>query len=677
MTSIGLINWPYGDVVAILEAMRRPVLLSLLSLVTAVMLHAELPRLIPRDVFFAPPPKAWPKLSPDGKRLAYLAPDDKGVSNVWVQPAEGGTASLLTHETRPIYDYEWSGDGSRVLFGADDGDENSHIFSADLTSGIVRDLTPFRGIRSQHYFVDTKHPNDILVELNLRDRHVFDVHRVNLETGAVTAEARNPGDVNAWVVDRSFNVRAATAFDANGRTIVRVRDNASAPWRDLVVMPFERTPFMGQIAGGSVIGGFAPDGKSLYVASALHSDTARIERIDAQSGATLEVMAEHPKADAGDQAPNVSLDPRTGALQGVRFLYMVPEWRYLDARFKDDMISIEQQTGRWPNIISRSADDARWVIAGEGFGPNIYYTYDRATKHLTMLFDEAEPLKGYTLADVKPLLVPARDGRQLVSYLTTPHGATGPLPFIVLVHGGPWYRDTPFDFESQFFANRGYAVLRINFRGSTALGIDYYNAGNGQLGKGMVDDVFDGIQWAVAQGIADPKRLIAYGASMGGNAILTAMARQPELFLCGVAIVPVTDVKTAFEAFPPYWVAARSRWLRRIGDFVHDDALNRAVSPLYHAAEIQRPLFVAAGGHDVRARAEHVEQFVKTMRGTNEGRDTKHDVAYVLYPDEGHSFGRPENLNDMYGRVEEFLARYAGGRAEPWKKVEGSTVEVR
>ncbi|MBV8516845.1 MAG: S9 family peptidase [Acidobacteria bacterium] len=653
--------------------MRRRVLLSLLFVAAVLPLRAELPPLIPRKALFAPPVKAWPQLSPDGKRLAYVAPDEHGVGNIWVQPAEGGEAKVVTHESRPIFDYQWAGDNTHLLFDGDDGDENAHIFSADLESGIVRDLTPFRGIRAQHYFVDPRHPNDLLVELNLRDRRVFDVHRVDLRTGAITLEATNPGDVNSWAIDTNFVVRGATAFDANGRTIVRVRDSASAPWRDLVVMPFERSTFMGQIANGSVIGGFAPDGKSLYVASALHSDTARIERIDAKTGATLEVMAEHPKADAGDTTPNVSVDPRTGALQGVRFVYMVPEWRFLDTRFKNDITSIEQKTGRWANIISRSADDGRWIVAAEtANAPNVYYTYHRAAKRLTMLFDEGEALKGYTLPVVKPVLIRARDGRELVSYLTTPGGtSSGPYPFIVLVHGGPWIRDFPLDLESAFLANRGYAVLRVNFRGSTGFGIESYNAGNGQLGRGMVDDVLDGTRWAVAQGIADPKRLVAYGGSMGANAILTAMAREPQFFACGVGIVPVTDIRTAFEAFPPYWVAARSRWLRRIGDFVHDDALNRAISPLYHVSEIERPLFVAAGGHDVRARAEHVERFVQALRGA------KHEVTYVLYPDEGHGFARPENQMDMYGRVEEFLARYAGGRAEPWTKVEGSTADVR
>jgi dipeptidyl aminopeptidase/acylaminoacyl peptidase len=644
----------------------------LLSTLTAV---ADLPKLIPRETLFGVPPKAWPKLSPDGKRLAYIAADDRGVANIWAQPTDGGEPKLLTHERRPVWDFNWSSDGTRIFFGQDgDGDENRHVFSADFATGNIRDLTPFRGVRVQNYAVDADHPGEILVELNLRDRKLFDVHRVNLETGAIVLEAQNPGDVNSWMTDSDFVVRGATAFDTNGQTIVRVRDNAKAPWRDLLTMPFEQAPFMGQIAGGSVIAGFAADGKSLYVASALHSNTARIERIDARTGATLEVVAEHPKSDPGEVVPEVMFDPRTDAIQAVRFLYQTSEWRFLDKRFGEDLDSIARQTGRFARVISRSADDARWVVSTEsGNAPNSYYTYDRATKKLTLLFDEGEALKGYTLATPKPVLLRARDGRELVSYLTLPPGTSGRnLPLVLLTHGGPWARDSDrYDPEVQFLANRGYAVLQVNFRGSTGLGLDYYNSGNRQVGLAMIDDILDGVRWAVAQGIADPKRIVAYGASMGGYASVRAITQEPEMFSCAVDYVGITELRSAVAAFPPYWVAARNRWLRRMGDVLTDDALNRKLSPFYDVAKIRVPILVASGANDVRARLEHAEIFVKALR------DAKRDVTFVVYPDEGHGFGRPENNFDYYGRVEEFLAHCAGGRAEPWKKVEGSSAEVR
>ena len=642
-----------------------------LALMATLSLHAELPKLIPRELLFGMAPKGVAKLAPDGKRLAYLANDGDGVPNVWVQPADGGEATLLTHERRPVWDYTWSGDGAQILFTQDDGDENAHVFAADLATGNIRDLTPFRGVRAQNFHVDTNHPDDLLVEMNLRDRKVFDVHRVNLRSGAVTLEAKNPGDVLSWIKDHEFVVRGATAFLPDGHAVVRVRDSATAPWRDLVSMPFEKTPFMGQIANGSLIAGFAPDGKSLYIASALHSDTARIERIDAKSGALLEVVAEHPRSDSGDVKPEVLFHPSTHALQAVEFHYLSPEWRFLDAKMKEDVERIAKETGRFIRITSRSADDMRWIVDAESpSAPSANYSYDRATKKLTLLFDEGEELRGYTLAEVKPIVIRARDGFEMVSYLTIPPGTSGKnLPLVLNVHGGPWARDVHFyNPEVQFLANRGFAVLQVNHRGSTGLGLRYYNAGNGQLGRGMVDDLFDAVRWAVKEGIADPKRIVAFGASMGGYHILRAVSREPETFSCAVNIVGVSELRTAIDAFPPYWVAARERWRRRIGPM--DEAMNRELSPLYAVDRIKTPMFAAAGGTDPRAKKEHIDIFMKALR------DAKRDVTYVVYPDEGHGFSRPENNIDFYGRMEEFLARCAGGRAEPWRKVAGSTAEV-
>ena len=656
--------------------MTRLVLSLPLLLAAMVPLSAELPPLIPREVLLRASAKGWPKLSPDGKRLAFLAPDEKGVTNVWVQPAGGGEATLLTRERRPVWEYTWSGDGSRILFTQDtEGEENTHLYAADLASGNIRDLTPFRGVRAQGFYVSAKHPAEVLVEMNLRDRKVFDVHRVNLESGATSLEAQNPGDVNSWTIDGDFVIRAATAFiAADGRTVIRVRDRAAAPWRDLVSMPFERTPFMGQIAGGSVIAGFAPDGKSLYIASALRSDTARIERVDARTGALLEVAAEHPKADPGDMKPDVLFHPRTGALQAVKFHYLRPEWRFVDAKMKEDVERIAKETGRFVDIFDRSADDSRWiVVAADASVPNAYYSYDRAAKKLTLLFDEGEALRGYALAEVKPLLIRSRDGRDLVSYLTLPRGSGGKnLPLVLLVHGGPWARDYySVHPEVQFLANRGYAVLQVNHRGSTGLGLNYYNSGDGQVGLGMVADLLDGVRWAVKEGIADPKRVVAYGGSMGGYHALRAAVREPETFSCIVNIVGITELRTAIEAFPPYWVAARERWKRRIGPVLTDDALNRRLSPLYEVDRIQVPMIAGAGANDVRARVEHIDRFVAALRAA------KRDVTYIVYPDEGHGFARAENNLDFYGRVEEFLSRCAGGRAEPMQKVEGTSAEVR
>lgn len=657
---------------------RRPAV-AILFLMLAWRAAAEPPRLIPRELLFGNPTRFSPRLAPDGKSLAWIAPDDKGVLNVWAGALDGSGAKLVTHERRPLWEFQWSGDGTRVLFPEDgDGDEVTHIFCADVASGNVRDLTPFRGVRAQNVIVSTRKPNEILVGLNLRDRRLFDMHRVNLETGAVTLEAANPGDVNSWTVDGNFVIRALTAYDANANSVVRVRDSAAAPWRDLLVIPFERATIAGQIAIGSLVAGFAPGGKSLYVASTLHSDTARLERVDAATGKTLEVIAEDPNADI-DEAwplayPAVMLNPRTGAIEAARFNYLEPKWRFAGDAIAAEMQRIERETDGYVKVIDRDIADRRWLLVSHSpERPDWYYLYERPSKTLTKLFTTKPELLGYTFAKPKPLVIAARDGMQLVSYLTLPPGSDGRnLPLIVFPHGGPWERDSMYwNTELQFYANRGYAVLQVNYRGSTGLGIKYYNAGNGQLGRGMNEDLYDAVRWAVAQGIADPKRIAMRGDSMGGYATLRAITTHPEMFACAVVGVGPSDVKALISSFPPYWVAATNRWIRRIGDVVHDETLNRAISPLYDAAKIAMPLFVQAGGNDPRVKLEQSDWIVKAVR------DAGHPVTYVMYPDEGHGIDRTENAIDLFARLDPFLAQCLGGRSEPFVKVEGTSAEVR
>ena len=282
-------------------------------------------------------------------------------------------------------------------------------------------------------------------------------------------------------------------------------------------------------------------------------------------------------------------------------------------------------------------------------------------------------MKGYSLAAKKPVIIKSRDGLELVCYLTTPPGVEAKsLPLVVLIHGGPWDRDDDsYDPEVQFLANRGYAVLQVNYRGSTGFGLKYFNAGNGEFGLGMAEDLFDAAQWAIAQGIADPKRIGAMGASGGGFATLCALEQHPDLFACGVDIVGPANLAENFRAFPSYWSIVMPRWRRRGGDYDHDEALNREVSPIFHVDKIRAPLLIAQGQNDARVAIATVDAMVAALR------KAKREVSYVVYPDEGHGFARPENKFDFYGRVEEFLAKHLGGRAEPWKKVAGTTAEVR
>src|SRR5262245_43236317 len=631
------------------------------------------PALVPRAVLFGNSPRTFPQVSPDARRVSWLAPDAGGVQNVWAQAVGGDSARAVTHAPhRPISWHHWAADSRHLLYLQDgDGDENNHLFSADLETGLVRDLTPFRGVRAQNVLLSPEHPGIVLVALNARDRRVFDMHRVDLETGAVTLEAKNPGDVLTWSVDWDFAIRGATAFDPKTcNTVIRVRDAVDQPWRDLVTMPFEQALFDGQVVGGSLIAAFGTDNKSLVIRSALGSDFGRLVRVDGATGKELEVLASHPAADVDA----VMLDEKNRRVAAVGFDPGEFEWKFLDPDLAADFARIQKMAPGFAHIASRDAADRSWIVAvSRSDAPDVYLRYERAAQKVTKLYSVRPELEKQPLARKQVVSIPARDGLKLVSYLTLPPGLPAKkLPLVLLIHGGPWFRDDArFDPEVQLLANRGYAVLQVNYRGSTGFGVKFLNASTHEWGRGTQQDLYDAVKWAVAQGIADPKRVAAMGWSGGGYATLMALSQQPEMFACGVDGVGPGDLRTLFGSFPTYWDGILARWRRRVGDVEHDDAFNRERSPIYHVDAIRSPLLVGQGKNDPRVKLATADAMVKALR------DAGREVTYVVYPDEGHGFRRPENQLDFYGRIEEFLAAHLRGRAESWARLEGATAELK
>jgi len=643
----------------------------------------ELPPLIPREILFGNPERLNPQISPDGSQISWLAGGKNAVLNVWIASIDGANPHVVTNEShRPILWYTWAGDGKHILYLQDNGgDEIDHLFSADLTSSNVRDLTPFRGVRAQNVLSNLQHPNFVLVALNLRDRNAFDMYRVDLTTGAITLEAVNPGDVLTWTTDNDFVIRAATAFEGkSGNSIVRVREAVDQPWRDLVVMPFERALFPGQVVGGSLVAGFDPDGKSIVIRSALDSDKGRLVRVDLQSGKTLSVVAQDPQCDVAStdvdiaDQPAVIVNPITHVLEAVKFEYDTAHWIFLDSKLHADFEVIGRNAPGFLELIGRDRDDRNWIVAARrSDAPGSYYSFNRAARKVTPLFEENSALTRFKLANKKSVVIKARDGLPLVSYLTTPPGIDAEnLPLVLLVHGGPWFRDhAVYEQEVQFLANRGYAVLQVNYRGSTGFGIGFLNAGTHQWGLGTQEDLYDAVQWTIDQGIADRKRVGSMGWSGGGFATLRALEMRPDLFACGVDGVGPGDIATLISSFPSYWSNILARWRRRAGDAEHDAEWNRKISPLYHIDTIRAPLLIGQGKNDPRVTIANTDTMVEALR------KAKREVTYVVYPDEGHGFYRPENELDFYGRVEEFLSKHLGGRAEPWKKINGATAELK
>jgi dipeptidyl aminopeptidase/acylaminoacyl peptidase len=625
---------------------------------------AELPPLIPREVLVGNPEKAAPQISCDGTRLSYLAPSDKGVLNVWVRTIGKTDDTQVTNDTyRGIRIHFWAEDGKHLMYLQDTGgDENWHVYSVDLDSKVVRDLTPFQGIRAQGILSDKKFPNELLVGLNLRDRRVFDMYRVDLTTGAIAMDTQNPGDVIGWLTDDAFQIRGAMAQNPQDASqTLRVRDGKDAPWRDIITWPF------GENGGADA---FTADGKALYVESSLGSDTTRLALVDAATGKELKVLAQNPKADVGQ----VIINEESRVVEAVGFDYLRNEWTVLDPSVKADFDALAKLHRGNMSLISRDRANKNWLIAYDNDqGPVAYYAYNRDAKKGELLFVNRPKLAQYTLARMEPVIIKTRDGMELVGYLTLPVGVEPKnLPFVLNVHGGPWGRDSwGYDAEAQWFANRGYATLQVNFRASAGFGKKFLNAGNLEWGAKMQDDLTDAVKWAIAKGIADPKRVCIYGGSYGGYATLAGLVFTPELYACGVDIVGPSNIKTLFASIPPYWAPIKREFVMRIGDAENDEALNKKISPLFHADKVKAPLIIAQGANDPRVNIKESDQMVEAMRG----KGLK--VDYIVYTDEGHGFARPNNRLDFYGRVDEFLAKHLGGRMEPWQEVEGSTASVR
>ena len=629
-----------------------------------------LPPLIPLDVLFGNPTRTQARIAPTSETLSWLAPSDKGVLNVWVQPVDGSAAPRqITNDTvRGIRFHGWSQDGKRVFYLQDQGgDENWHLYAVDLAGGETRDLTPFEGVRAENLITDPEHPGEILVGLNKRDPSVFDMYRIELASGEVTLDTENPGDVLGWLTDADFRIRAAEAQDPEtGDSIIRVRDTDDAAWRDLIRFPFGEN-------GGAY--DFDKSGNKLFITSSLGSDTTRLLAVSPKSGKVLEELASDPKSDVA----GVEVHPTEHRIQAVEFDYLKPEWTLLDESLKPDFEYLRTVADGTLSIADRTLADDRWIVAYQpDDGPTSYYLYAREPREAKLLFVTRPELKDYPLTEMRPVEITARDGLTLPAYLTLPANIDGdkpvaPLPMVLLVHGGPWARDAwGYDPQGQWLANRGYAVVQVNFRGSTGFGKAFLNAGNGEWGVGaMQDDLSDAVAWAVGQGIAKPDRICILGGSYGGYAALAGLAFTPDLYTCGVDIVGPSNIETLFESIPPYWAPAKKELVLRVGDVEHDASLNERISPLFHVDKIDDPLMVLQGANDPRVKIAESDQIVAAMR------EKDLPVTYIVFPDEGHGFARPENRLDAFAHIERFLAQHLGGRAEPEHVIDGSTAEVR
>jgi dipeptidyl aminopeptidase/acylaminoacyl peptidase len=616
--------------------------------------------LIPRDVLFGNPERVSPRLSPDGKRTAWIAPKD-GVLNVWVAPTGGreragqeavdwdAAASVTDDKDRGIRTFAWARDGRHLLYLQDaGGDENWRLYDVDMDTMARRDLTPFDGIQARIISAKKSHPGEILVGMNRDNPQLHDVYSLDLSTGELVKTIDNPGYAG-WLTDEDQVVRGALEPMPDGGFSLLVRDAADDEWRTLLTISADDAPSSDALS-------FSGDGSSLLVISAEGSETGRLARVHLADG-SIEVLLEDPEADVA----GAILHPDTRDPQIVEVLKDRTEYHVFDPSVEADFAAIRALDSGDPNLVSRDEADTTWLVAfNNDAGPVKFYSYDRASRTGRFLFENRPDLADYDLAPMEPFTFEARDGLVIHGYATFPVGAgRTALPTVVNVHGGPQVRDTwGLHPEAQWLANRGYLCLQVNYRGSTGYGKSFVAAGDREWGAKMHDDLLDAVNYAVAQGWTDKDKVAIYGGSYGGYAALVGAAFTPDFFRCAVDIVGPSNLKTLLETIPPYWAPLKAQLYKRVGNPETDADFLWSRSPLSRASDIKIPLLIAQGANDPRVKQAESEQIVDALKKAGI------DYEYMLFPDEGHGFAKPENRLKFYAAAERFLAKHMGGRFE-------------
>lgn len=630
-------------------------------------LSAALPPLIPRQVLFDNPQIANPQLSADAKYLTYVAPDRNNVLQVWIRTLGKTDDRVITADKkRGIRNYFWTYDGSQLVYLQDnDGDENFQMYAVNVKTNKVRNLTPYKGIRAELIATEPSRPNEILVGLNKKDPRNHDAYRIDLRTGKATLVMENPGNIVESVADKKMQIRAAIATTKDGGSVLMVRNNSQQKWRQVRKWSADEE--------GELVE-FSEDGKTLYFKANHNANASRLIALNMNTGKE-NVIAEDKQYDV----TGTLVHPRTRKIQGVAFYKQTLQWQFLDQQVAADFARFTPQIAKNRSeyeisLVDRDLSDRIWLLSyRRDDGSTQFYTYNRTNKQTKFLFSSQPKLDNLALAQMKPMSYTARDGLNIQGYLTTPVGVPAKnLPMVLLVHGGPWSRDVwGYNPMVQWLANRGYAVLQVNFRGSTGYGKEFLNAGNREWGQKMHFDLLDGVNWAAKQGIADPKKVAIMGGSYGGYATLAGVTFSPDVFAAGVSIVGPSNLITLLQSLPPYWESGRAMFYHRVGNLDKEKDFLKSRSPLFFVDRIKTPLLIGQGANDPRVKQAESEQIVTAMRKANK------PVEYILYTDEGHGFARPANRLHFYANTEVFLGKYLGGRVEPVGNIVGHSGVVK
>ena len=599
---------------------------------------------IPMEDFFRNPDKSSFQISPDGKHISYMKPWKTRMNVHVVDVATNNEIRLTSSEERSVYGYGWLGN-NRIGYVKDDGgDENMHFYAVNIDGTNEIDLTPFENVQARIIDDLEDDPDYVIIGLNKRNPQIHDPYRVNVNTGEMEMIAENPGNISGWVTDHNGKLRMATTSDGVNTSLL-YRKTESDEFKTILTTDFK-------VAVSPLF--FTFDNKNIYVASNRGRDKTAIFEFDIDKVKERELIFEHKEVDVS----GLMYSRKRKVLTGVNYTVAKREMVFFDDWRENIQKKLESKLpGYEVGITSFSKDETKAiVITYSDRSRGTYYYYDVENDKLKELAEISPWLNEDHMAEMKPVKYKSRDGLEINGYLTLPVGSAGKnLPVVVNPHGGPWARDRwGYNSDVQFLANRGFAVFQMNFRGSTGYGREFWEISFKQWGKSMQDDITDGVNWLISEGIADPKRIAIYGASYGGYATLAGLAFTPDLYACGVDYVGVSNIFTLLETLPPYWELGRQMMYEMIGNPETEKDILRAASPIFHVDSIRSPLFVAQGANDPRVKKAESDQIVEALeqRGV--------EVPYMLKDNEGHGFYNEENRFDFYREMEKFLNKHIG-----------------
>lgn len=653
--------------------MKKKILLVICALIavgTGLFFKEKNSNLIPRQVIFGNPDKMAVSISPNGEYIGFVAPHNN-VLNVWIAPKDNiENAKVITNDTtKGIREYAWAYDNKHIIYSLDnDGDENDRLFIQNIIDGSLKRITPEKDVKAMVVEMNYRHPNDIIIATNERTKNYFDLFKYNLLTSETTTIFSNEKFDN-FIIDNDLNLSFVSLTNQDGGVEYSRYVNGE-------LVPYVN--FSLEDSTNSGILGFVED-NAIAISDSRDRDTAALKLTNLDTG-EMTIIAEDSKSDVGI----FTTHPTKGNIQAVVTEYEKIKVKILDQSIQPDLDYLQSLTADGEIIInSRSLDDNYWIVVIRGDdSPLNYYLYDRTAKSVKFLFTNMQKLEKFELAKMYPFIIKSRDDLDLVSYVSYPRAVKldnnnfpkEKMPLVLFVHGGPWSRDGwGFDPRHQWLANRGYAVLSVNFRGSTGFGKNFTNAGNLQWGKKMHDDLIDAVNWAISNNIADANKICIMGGSYGGYATLVGMTFTPDVFACGVDIVGPSNLVTLMQNFPPYWLPFMNAARKQIGpwDSDEDKQVLLEISPISFVDKIKKPLLIAQGANDPRVNKIESDQIVDKMRHNNI------PVLYALYPNEGHGFARPENRISFYAITEQFLAKILHGRFEPvGEDLKGASVDL-